>query len=102
LSFITDKNAAFDNINTERITPFFLKVIKGNKDLSSQNSIKNHNGTPFFNDEERKEYIREHFAKIYAKDPNEPDDLTGCIETFLGDDILNNPIVQSSRLSEAE
>jgi hypothetical protein len=66
LSFITDKNAAFENINTERITPFFLKVIRGNKDLSSQNSIKNHYGTPFFNDEERKEYIREHFAKIYA------------------------------------
>ncbi len=102
LSFITDKNAAFENINTERITPFFLKVIKGNKDLSSQNSIKNHNGTPFYNDEERKEYIREHFAKIYAKDPIEPDDLTGCIETFLGEDILNNPIVQNSRLSEAE
>jgi hypothetical protein len=40
LSFITDKNAAFENINTERITPFFLKVIRGNKDLSSQNSIK--------------------------------------------------------------
>jgi hypothetical protein len=72
LSFITDKNAAFENINTERITPFFLKVIKGNKDLSSQNSIKNPNGIPFTCDQERKEYICEHFAKIYAKDPNEP------------------------------
>ncbi len=58
LSFITDKNAAFENINTEWITPFFLKVIKGNKDLSSQNSIKNQNATPFSNDGERKEYIR--------------------------------------------
>jgi hypothetical protein len=102
LSFITDKNAAFENINTERITPFFLKVIKGNKDLSSQNSIKNQNGVPFSCDQERKEYIREHFAKIYAKDPNEPEDLSGCIENFLGPEILNNPVVQNSKLSDAE
>jgi hypothetical protein len=53
-------------------------------------------------DQERKEYIREHFAKIYAKDPNKPEDLSGCIEAFLGAEILNNPVVQNSKLSIAE
>ncbi len=50
----------------------------------------------FFIDTDRKEYIREHFAKIYRKDPNEPEDLRGCIENFLGEEILNNPVVADS------
>jgi hypothetical protein len=82
--------------------PFFLKVIKGNVSLSSQNSIKGEGGAPFFNDIDRKEFIREHFAKIYKKDPNEPNDLRGCIENFLGEEILNNPVVAESRLNEEE
>jgi hypothetical protein len=56
----------------------------------------------FANDTDRKEYIREHFAKIYRKDPNEPDDLTGCIENFLGEEIVNNPVVAESKLSQEE
>ncbi len=55
----------FENIHTERITPFFLKVIKGNVSLSSQNSIKGEGGAPLLNDNDRMEHNREHFAKIY-------------------------------------
>ncbi len=102
LNFIVEKNSLFENIHTERITPFFLKVIKGNVSLSSQNSIKGEGGAPFLSDIDRKEYIREHFANIYKKNPNEPDDLRGCIENFLGEEILNNPVVTESRLNEEE
>ncbi len=56
----------------------------------------------FANDADRKEYIREHFAKIYRKDPNEPEDLTGCIENFLGEELVNNPVVVESKLSQEE
>jgi hypothetical protein len=59
-------------------------------------------GEPFANDTDRKEYIREHFAKIYRKDPNEPENLRGCIENFLGEEILNNPVVADLRLSDDE
>jgi len=102
LNFIVEKNSLFENIHTERITPFFLKVIKGNVSISSQNSIKGVGGAPFLSDNDRKEYIREHFASIYKKNPNEPNDLRGCIENFLGEEILNNPVVTESRLSEEE
>jgi hypothetical protein len=102
LNFVCEKNSLFENIHTERITPFFLKVIKGNINLSSQNSIKDAGGVAFANDTDRKEYIREHFAKIYRKDPNEPEDLTGCIENFLGEELVNNPVVAESKLSQEE
>jgi hypothetical protein len=102
LNFVCEKNSLFEKIHTERITPFFLKVIKGNISLSSQNSIKDAGGVAFANDTDRKEYIREHLAKIYRKDPNEPEDLTGCIENFLGEEIVNNPVVAESKLSQDE
>jgi hypothetical protein len=102
LNFVCEKNSLFENIHTERITPFFLKVIKGNINLSSQNSIKDAGGVAFANDTDRKEYIREHFAKIYRKDPNEPEDLRGCIENFLGEELVNNPVVAESKLSQDE
>jgi hypothetical protein len=44
LNFVCEKNSLFEIIHTERITPFFLKVIKGNVSLSSQNSIKGAGG----------------------------------------------------------
>jgi hypothetical protein len=70
--------------------------------LGRKNSIKCSGGEPFANDTDRKEYIREHFAKIYRKDPNEPENLRGCIENFLGEGIFNNPVVADSRLSNEE
>jgi hypothetical protein len=102
ISFILEKYSAFENANSERITPYFLKVIKGSKNLSSLNSLKDTNGRNFNTDNERKDFIRNHFVKIYRKDPNEPDDLTGCIENFLGDEIMQNPLVTESRLTEHE
>ncbi len=100
ISYVLEKYLAFENANSERITPYFLKVIKGSKNLSSLNSLKDNDGRNFNSDLERKNYIREHFVKIYKKDPNEPDDLTGCIENFLGEEIVQNPLVTESRLSE--
>ncbi len=100
ISYILEKHSAFENANSERITPYFLKVIKGSKNFSSLNSLKDNNGKNFNSDLERKNYIREHFVKIYKKDPNEPNDLAGCIENFLGEEIVQNPLVTESRLNE--
>jgi hypothetical protein len=102
ISYLMQKNKTFENINNERITPYFLKVIKGSKDLSSMNVIKDSNGNAFLTDLDRKEYIRNHFVKIYAKDPNEPESLENCIENFLGPDLLNHRVVRDSKLNEEE
>ena len=96
------KNPLFAHLNSERITPFFMKMIKGNNNLSSLGSVLDYNGNNFFNDSERKTFIRRHFEKIYEKDPNENDNISGCIEDFLGQDIVNNPIVTSRKLSQDE
>jgi hypothetical protein len=102
LNFVCEKIPFLRIFTQNGSLHFFLKVIKGNISLSSQNSIKDAGGVPFANDTDRKEYIREHFAKIYRKDPNEPEDLRGCIENFLGDEIMNNPVVTESKLSQEE
>ncbi len=102
LSFICEKNMIFENINSERITPYFLKVLKGNKTLSSLTSIKDERGNNFTNDKEQKDYIVQHYEKIYKKDLDEPESLEGYIENFLGPEILQNQVVQDSKLSVEE
>jgi len=102
LSFICEKNMIFENINSERITPYFLKVIKGNKTLSSLTSIRDERGNFFNNEMDQKQYIVQHYEKIYKKDPEEPESLEGYIENFLGPEILQNPVVQDSKLSVEE
>jgi hypothetical protein len=83
-SYILEKYSAFENANSERITPYFLKVINGSKNLSSLNSLKDNDGRNFNSDLERKNYIRDHFVKIYKKE------------------IVQNPLVTESRLNEHE
>jgi hypothetical protein len=57
LSFICEKNMIFKNINSEHITPYFLKVIKGNKTLSYLTSVRDARGNNFTNEKDQKEYI---------------------------------------------
>jgi hypothetical protein len=102
LSFICEKNMIFENINCERITPYFLKLIKGNKTLSSLTSIRDERGNNFTNEKDQKEYIVQHYKKNYKKDPDEPESLEGYIKNILGPEILQNPVVQDSKLSVEE
>ena len=44
----------------------------------------------------------DYFQNIYKILNSEPADLSGCIEQFLGPDILANPILKNSKLSPAE
>ncbi len=47
-------------------------------------------------------YIRQHFSDSFRKPQGEPADLQGCIERFLGDDILEHPLVRNLKLSDTE
>ena len=60
------------------------------------------NGQAFLRPEEQEKYMCNFFMGIYKKNEKECDDLSGCIEDFLGPDILSNPIVKNSVLNEAE
>ena len=67
INFAIEKNPLFQHLNTERITPFFMKMMKGSKNLSTTNSIKDYHGRELANDFDRKTFIRNHFRSIYVK-----------------------------------
>jgi exonuclease III len=97
-----EKNPNFETLNTERITPFFLKMVKGSTQEKSQTEIRDQNGRAFTNIEEQKRYIYEHFANSFKRNPMEPENLHHCIENFLGPAILNHPLVNSLKLTPVE
>ncbi len=61
--------------------------------------IKDDDGNPFNSQEDMKGYVKNFYANIYRKDPGEPEDLSNCIENFLGPDICAHPLVTASKLS---
>ncbi len=97
-----EKNPNFALLNSERITPFFLKMAKGSVQESSLDVVCDEDGRPFNSTHEQREFIYNHFASSFKKNPLEPESLDGCIENFLGEDILNHPIVTNLKLSENE
>ncbi len=66
------------------------------------NDIRDVNGNQFATLQDQKDYIRQHFANSFKKPQDEPADLQGCIKRFLGDDILEHPLVRNLKLSDIE
>jgi hypothetical protein len=102
VSSILEKNSNFNTLHSEKITPFFLKMAKGYQHESSMRDICNYNGEHFATLNEQKNFIRSHFANSFKKPRDEPADLQGCIERFLGEEILNHPLVANLKLDENE
>jgi hypothetical protein len=55
-------------------------------------------GRPFGNVADRRKYIVDFYANLYKKAEDEPENLQGCIEQFLGADICNSKIVRESKI----
>ncbi len=70
------------------------RVSNSNKKLSA---ICKPTGEPCESDLQRNDYIALYTEDIYRKDSTEPENFHGCVEKFLGDEIVANPIVQNSR-----
>jgi hypothetical protein len=102
INSILERNKNFDTIHGERVTPFFLKMAKGFQHESSMRDICDSNGVQFASLKEQKADIRNHFANSFKKPQDEPENLQGCIERFLGEDILEHPLVHKLKLSENE
>jgi hypothetical protein len=51
---------------------------------------------------DRNEYIVSYYENLYKKSLDEPVDLTGCIENFLGPEVCSSHIVENSKLSNDE
>ncbi len=89
----------FEQLNTEKITPYFLSLAKKPHNSESLLDIRRNDGEAFDNSSERDNYIRSYFADTYKKGPDIVTDQS--INHFLGD-VAEHPDVLSSKLSPDE
>ena len=90
-----------ESLNQEKMTPTFLNMAKSFTN-DSISVICDGDGIPFGTAAGRGEFIADFYRNLYEIPAAKPLVLTGCIETFLGPDILNNPIVSGMKLTEEE
>ena len=57
---------------------------------------------PFDSLSEQRDYITNFYASLYKLPEAEPPYAEGDIENFLGPEILNHPVVTSSKLTPTE
>jgi hypothetical protein len=90
----------FDNLHNEKASPLFLRLLKCSS-RDSLSGIKDQNGTPFKIDRERNDYIVGYYERIYTQRAVEDESIfNDCINKFLGPEIINNPVVRDSKLSD--
>jgi hypothetical protein len=92
----------FEHLYNEKPSPLFLTLLRSRATDDLQ-CIKKDDGSEFESKAERENFIVDFFADIYTnKKQDVPVDYTNCIENFLGQDIINNPVVQNSRITVHE
>jgi hypothetical protein len=89
----------FEQLNNEKITPYFLSLAKKPHNSESLLDIRRNDGEVFDNSLERDNYIRNYFADTYKKVPDTVTEQS--INHFLGD-VAEHPDVLSSKLSPDE
>ena len=71
-------------LNNEKMTPYFLSLIKGSKKEESLDQVVNDDGAPFNNSKDRNNFIKNACADLY-KIPDDELELNGdSISNFLG------------------
>jgi hypothetical protein len=88
----------YEYLNDEKITTYFISLAKSNKATASTDNICDNEGNPFRTVSDRNNYVRDFYAKLYSIPHDEPPNIEGCIEEFLGSEILNSRLVQDSKV----
>ena len=91
----------FECLNNEKITPYFMSLVKNASKEDNLNNICNEGGLEFENDGDRTSYISNFFKKIYKKTTNAPDISVEDLKNFLGP-AAEHPIVKNAKLNEEE
>ena len=91
----------FEMLNNEKITPFFLNLVKGTKKEDPISSLTKDDKSQFDLDEERNNCIKQTFEQLYAIPEDEEPLNNDCIENFLGS-VSTHPIVSGSKLNANE
>ena len=99
---MSSKFKHYDLLNSEKINPSFLKILRGSGTGAKLSDILDSSGNDFRSDKDRTRYIVDLKKKIHTKPASEPVEMGQCIEKFLGPHILNHPVVKGSILTEPE
>ena len=89
----------FEHINNEKMSPKFLRLSKFNETEAKMCDITRDDLTVFDTNTDRKNYIHEYYENLYKADLDTLANHEGCIENFLGPDLLNHPTVTNSKLT---
>jgi hypothetical protein len=89
----------FEQLNNEKITPYFLSLAKRPHCADNLGDIVKDDGSPFVSKQERDSYIKEHFASTYRRVPDTVNEQS--INNFLGE-VADHPEVQASKLNQEE
>ena len=90
----------FEMLNCEKITPYFMNLVKSCKKESTLDGIVREDGNIFTNKSEQEEYICKSFEELYKK-PDENILGAECIRDFLGE-VSNINTVQEAKLNDME
>jgi len=92
----------FETLNDEKITPYFMSIVKTKNATDSLKNLKQHDGTEFISNDELKGHVYEYYRNIYKQPDNESKHTTiEDVNEFLGP-VANNPIVINAKLSDNE
>jgi hypothetical protein len=97
-----EKNSLYDILNTEKITPHFLKMMKVGGGSESLSQIKDDTGTEFNSVNERKSFIMDFYRDLYSEPANLTPLNDNSIAEFLGPEICMTSVVQNAKLTDPE
>jgi hypothetical protein len=88
----------FEILNSETITPNFLNLAKGSKAEATLADLRDDDGLEFASVDQMKQYVRNFYQNLYRKPACDSLINENCINSFLGDGILNSWLVQDSKI----
>jgi hypothetical protein len=92
----------FSCLNNERPTPLFLSLARASSKGTNLSAVCKKDGSPYLTEEDKVEGIVSYYEDIYRKPITDRASYSGCIENFLGIDIISSPIVVNSKLTDTE
>jgi predicted nucleic acid-binding protein len=87
------KHPKFELLNNEKITPYFMNLVKQCKSNDSLALIRNDAGEDFASERARNQYITNYYRRLYTRDANAIELNDQSINEFLGEAICESSIV---------
>jgi len=92
----------FKTLNNERITPYFMSIVKSKNAGDSLTNLKKDDGSEFILINELREHVHSYYSNIYKQPDNQSKNCSiNDIEEFLGP-VAEHAIVQNAKLNDQE